>query len=73
MLQELVLWSTIGTLLYVAGYPIDSWQYWCFLGTYWAVSQLSKQRGKIEGIIGYIGMSEQEQARLKQLLKDANK
>ena len=71
MLLELVLWATIGTLLNVAGYPIDTWQFWCFLGTYWAVSQLSRAWGKVQGIIDYIDMTEQEQRRIREALKAA--
>lgn len=71
MLLELVLWGTVGALLNAVGYSFDSWQFWCFLGTYWAVSVLSRQRGKIEGMIDYLEMSEQDQNRIKRALKEA--
>lgn len=71
MLQELILWGTVGALLNVVGYTWDSWEFWCFLGTYWAVAQLSRQRGKVEGIINYLDMSEAEQQRIRRALKEA--
>ena len=49
------------------------WQFWCFLGTYWSVSAISRQRGKIEGIIDYLEMSEQDQRQIKQALDEAKK
>jgi hypothetical protein len=69
--QELALWGTIGALLSAVGYNWDTWQFWCFLGTYWAVSQLSKAWGKVQGIIDYIDMTEQDQQRIRAALKDA--
>lgn len=71
MLTELVLWSTVGSLLVAVGYSADTWQFWCFLGTYWCVGQLARMRGKVQGIIDYINMTEQEQHRLKRALKEA--
>jgi hypothetical protein len=71
MLIELVLWGTIGGLLSAVGYQIDTWQFWCFMGTYWAVSTLSRQRGKIEGMIDFLDMNEQDQARIKRALEQA--
>ena len=70
-LQELALWGTIGALLNAVGYPWDSWQFWCFLGTYWAVSYLSRAAGKVEGIIDYIDMAEADQQRIRKALMDA--
>lgn len=71
MLMELVLWGTIGALLNAAGYSLDTWQFWCFLGTYWAVSLISRQRGKIEGMIDYLEMDEKDQLRIKRALQQA--
>ena len=66
-----VLWFTIGALLVAVGYSLDSWQFWCFLGTYWAVGQLSRQRGRVEGIIDYIEMSPKDEATVKKDWTDA--
>ena len=71
MLIELVLWGTIGGLLSAVGYQIDTWQFWCFMGTYWAVSTVSRQRGRIEGMIDFLEMSEQDQVRIKRALQQA--
>lgn len=68
MLQELVLWSTIGALLNAVGYSWDSWQFWCFLGTYWAVGALSKRVGRVEGIVDYLEMDERDQTLIKRAL-----
>lgn len=71
MLIELALWATVGYLLNAVGYQIDNWQFWCFLGTYWAVSTLSRQRGRIEGMIDYLEMNEQDQNKIRQALRQA--
>ena len=65
---ELALWATVGILLNLLGYQWDSWQFWCFLGTYWAASQLSRQRGRVEGIIQYLEMTDMEQLKIKEIL-----
>ena len=70
-IQELVLWGTIGALLSAVGYNWDTWQFWCFLGTYWAVSQLSRAWGRVQGIIDYIDMTEAEQTRIRRALTQA--
>ena len=69
--QELALWGTIGALLSAVGYSWDTWQFWCFLSTYWAVGQLSRAWGKVQGIIDYIDMTEQDQKRIREALKAA--
>ena len=71
MLIELTLWSTVGYLLNAVGYYINSWQFWCFLGTYWAVSTLSRQRGRVEGMIDYLELSEADQNKIRQALQQA--
>ena len=71
MLITVVLWSTIGILLTVAGFPIDSWQFWCGVGTYWAVSVLSTQNGRIQGIVDFLEMSNEEQQKIKRMVRDA--
>ena len=68
MLNELVLWVTVGLLLNVAGYGVDTWQFWCFLGTYWAATHLGRQRGRVEGMIDYLEMTDIEQLKIKQIL-----
>jgi hypothetical protein len=71
MLIELTLWATVGYLLNAVGYYINSWQFWCFLGTYWAVSTLSRQRGRVEGMIDYLELSEADQNKIRQALQQA--
>ena len=70
-LQELTLWATVGALLNVVGYPWDTWQFWCFLATYWAVSIVSRTQGRVQGIVSYLEMSTHEQARIQRALKEA--
>lgn len=70
MLIDIVLWVTVGLLLAAVGHTWDTWQFWCFLGTYWAVSVLSRQRGNIEGMINFLELSEHDQSQLKQKLKE---
>ena len=72
-LQALALWATIGALLNAVGYPWDSWQFWCFMGSFWAVHALALTQGRVQGIIDYLDMSEREQLRIKQALEQARK
>jgi len=66
----LVLYVTIGCLLVAVGYPADTWQFWCFLATYWAVAKISRTQGRVEGIVNYIDMTVTEQQRLKNKLRE---
>ncbi len=68
--QALILWATVGLLLGAVGYTFDTWQFWCFLGTYWAVERIGRTRGAAEGIIKYLDMSSAEQDRIRKILKD---
>jgi len=72
VLLPIVLWVTIVYLLQAVGYALDSWQFWCFLGTYWAMNQIGSFQGKVEGIIDFLNMSEEDQRKLKEQLKDVN-
>ena len=69
----LVLWSTIGMLLYATGYSVVDWQFWCFLGTYWAVGTINKEIGNFEGIMKFLHLSEQEQTRIRKIVKDLDR
>lgn len=71
MLIDLIAWATIGVLLNAVGYNWDSWQFWCFLGTYWVVSYLSRERGRIEGMINYLEMDTVDQLKIKRALEQA--
>jgi hypothetical protein len=73
MFQSLVLWGTIGTLLSAVGYTISSWEFWCFLGTYWAVGRIERAQGAGEGIISYLNMTEEQQQKIRNIVKDLNK
>lgn len=65
----IVLYATIGCLLVAVGYPADTWQFWCFLATYWAVAKIARTQGRVEGIVNYIDMTVTEQQRLKDKLR----
>lgn len=69
--QELALWATVGALLNAVGYPWDTWQFWCFLGTYWAVAHISRTQGRVQGIISYLEMAPHDQTRIQRALKEA--
>lgn len=60
-------------MLNAVGYEITSWQFWCFLATYWAVSKLSRERGQLEGMIQYLDMSDAEQREIRQAVARARK
>lgn len=68
MFQGLVLWFTVGALLNAVGYAADTWQFWCFIATYWAMNTFGRHHGRIEGMIDYLEMTEQEQQMIKQTL-----
>ena len=71
MLIEIALWITVGLLMSVVGFTWEDWQFWSLCATYWAIALLSKQRGKVEGIIDYLEMSQADQNRIKRALKEA--
>jgi hypothetical protein len=68
--QVLVLWSTIGVLLYATGYTIVDWQFWCLTATYWAVGTINKEIGNFEGILKFLNMTTDEQNRIRKLVKE---
>lgn len=70
MLIHTVLWITVVYLLAAVGYPPDTWQFWCFLATYWAMKQVGRFYGKVEGIIDFLEMSESDQRRLRDQLRE---
>lgn len=70
MLQSLILWATIGALLSAVGYSISSWEFWCFLATYWAVGRIERAQGAGEGIISFLNMTEAEQQKIRKLVKE---
>jgi hypothetical protein len=63
----------VGTLLNAVGYTIDTWEFWCFLATYWAVERLGRIAGVTEGVIKFLSMPDNEQEKIKKLLKESMK
>jgi hypothetical protein len=61
----------VGTVLSAASIDIYSEWFWCLLALFICSDYLSRQRGKIEGMIEFLEMSEQDQARLKRVLQQA--
>lgn len=49
-MQTLALYLTLGLLLSGVGFTFDSWQFWCFLGLFWAVSYTAKNEGRQESV-----------------------
>lgn len=70
MLINLAVWTTISLLLMAVGYPANTWEFWCFIGTYWAMQQTGRMHGKMEGIWDFLSMNEAEQNKLKELFKE---
>lgn len=68
--QHLVLWATIGLLLNAVGWGLTDWQFWCFMGLFWSVSQLGRMWGKGEGVVAFLELTEVEQNRIKRALKE---
>jgi hypothetical protein len=73
MLQRLALYATLGALLSAVGHNWDTWQFWCFLGLFWASEHLTRKEtqewARAEGITAYLNMTPADQQRLKDLLK----
>lgn len=67
---KIALWGTIGTLLVAAGFPWDSWQFWCFMGTYWAVNRIGRYQGAVQAMVEYFQMDLQDQQIVKHALRD---
>lgn len=74
MILRLVLYATLGTTCSVLGYTWDSWQFWSFLGLFWAAQKLAEDDGyKIgvaQGVQIYMNMTEQQQQELRTKLKE---
>ena len=47
-MQLVALYATMGLLLSVAGFSFDDWQFWCFLGLFWAASRTARHIGRQE-------------------------
>ena len=73
MIQAIVLWGTIGALLNAVGYTITTWEFWCFLTTYWAVERIGRIQGTTEGIIKFLSMPISDQEKVKKLIKESMK
>lgn len=73
MLLELVTWATISLLLVAVGHTADTWQFWCFLGTYWVVGKFSQYKGSVEGVIEYIEMEPEDQKEVQEALEQVKR
>ena len=70
-MQSLAIWAAFGLLLSALEWGIDTWAWWCMVALFWAVSRVSQETGRVEGMIAFIEMSEQEQNKLRRLLQEA--
>ncbi len=73
MIQAIVLWAAVGLLLGAVGYTWDTWQFWCFIATYWAVERIGRINGTTEGIIKFLSMPASDQEKVKKLIKESMK
>lgn len=46
----LALYFTMCLLLVGVGFAVDSWQFWCFIGLFWAVSRTARDQGRYESV-----------------------
>lgn len=46
----LALYLTMGLLLAGVGFAVDGWQFWCFMGLFWAVSRTARDMGRYESV-----------------------
>jgi hypothetical protein len=46
----LTLYITMGLLLAGVGFAVDSWQFWCFMGLFWAMGHISRDAGRYESV-----------------------
>lgn len=77
-IQRLALVATFVLLLWAVGQTLDGWaitdwQLWALGAMFWAAEVIGRLTGRVEGIIDYIDMSEQEQQRLRRALADARR
>lgn len=49
-MQIIALYFTLGLLLAGVGFTYDTWEFWCFLALFWAVSFISKNEGRYESV-----------------------
>ena len=48
--MQLTLYITMGLLLTGVGFTFDTWQFWCFMGLFWAVSRTARDEGRYESV-----------------------
>ena len=46
----LALYITMGLLLAGVGFTFDTWQFWCFMALFWAVSHTARDAGRYESV-----------------------
>jgi len=46
----LALYITMGLLLAGVGFTFDTWQFWCFLGLFWAMNYTARDAGRYESV-----------------------
>ena len=49
-MQIFALYITLSLLLIGVGFTFDTWQFWCFVSLFWAVSYTSKNEGRQESV-----------------------
>lgn len=46
----LTLYITMGLLLAGVGFTFDTWQFWCFMGLFWALGHTARDAGRYESV-----------------------
>jgi hypothetical protein len=49
-MQIFALYVTMGLLLAGVGFTYDTWQFWCFLALFWAISYTARNEGRYESV-----------------------
>lgn len=48
LMELIALYATMGLLVSAVGFSTSDWQFWCFLGLFWAVSRTARHLGRVE-------------------------
>jgi len=70
MLQRLVLYSTLGWVMNLAGHDFLSWEFWCVMGLYLAADMMSRREGYESGIWDAVNMPQRDIDNIKKLIKE---
>lgn len=70
-MESLAIYVTLGLLMGSQGLTFSNWQFWCYMGLFWAMDRHSSFVGAVQGIEAskeYIMRLQEELAQLKKKL-----